>query len=877
MSRFGGTRLRRLLLILLMIGVTTTIVGKTKSSHLESKDNVVYQDENVRFTLVTEGVIRLEYGNFTDTPSFVAINKDYSTYPKLEKGKDYKITLGEVIEIETPKLVLRYKKDGKKFSKENLEIRAGKALTHKFVWTPGMQQKENLGGTFRTLDAMSGNRYGDKVVEMPDGLLAKDGWTLVDESDNFLFDDSDWNWVKERENKTGYDWYFMAYGHDYKSALKDFTVFAGRIPLPPRYAFGYWWSRYWAYTDKELRELIENFERYDIPLDVLVIDMDWHYTEPGLGGWTGWTWNKRLFPAPDKFLKFLNEKDLKVTLNLHPADGVSYYEEKYPEMAADLGVDPTTKERIEWLASDKNFMKAIFKNILDPMQDKGVSFWWLDWQQWPYDKKVVGLNNTWWINYCFFTHMQKSRNERPMLYHRWGGLGNHRYQIGFSGDAFINWESLDYQIYFNSTASNVLYGYWSHDIGGHMSGLVKPELYTRWMQFGSVAPIMRTHSSKDYKIKKEPWNFDTKYCTILVNTIRERYEMVPYIYTMARSAYENGVSLCRPMYYNYPEDERAYSYKNEYMFGDNMIIAPITSPKEADAEVSEIKVWLPEGNSWYEWRTGTLLEGGQEVVRNFTMEEYPIYVKEGSILPLYNKAEIHNLKSNDDQIIVDVFPGKSGSFEMYEDNGDDKNYADEYAITPLSYERNGNTLNVTIGKRVGSYAHMPKHRDFTVKVEVSAIPNRVTVNGKEVDYRYDGTELALYVDIPVTKCSKSKNVVIEYSSELECNNKAFFNADKANEERTLSLANGYISKFRRTYRAILNLKNRLDFFPGVNLKEDLAFMGVAGERITYFPESLAEYIAKFDSCYARLPQILKEQEFAEQECEIFLKEVGWEK
>lgn len=138
----------------------------------------------------------------------------------------------------------------------------------------------------------------------------------------------------------------MAYGHDYKAALKDYTAFAGKVPLPPRYAFGYWWSRYWSYSDKEMRQLVDNFHTYNIPLDVLVVDMDWHYTEPGFGGWTGWTWNRRLFPDPAKFLGYLKDNDLKITLNLHPADGVAPYEEKYPEMAQWMGIDTAKHEPI---------------------------------------------------------------------------------------------------------------------------------------------------------------------------------------------------------------------------------------------------------------------------------------------------------------------------------------------------------------------------------------------------------------------------------------------------------------------------------------------------------------------------------------------------
>ena len=118
--------------------------------------------------------------------------------------------------------------------------------------------------------------------------------------------------------------------------------------------------------------------------------------------------------------------------------------------------------------------------------------------------------------------MERFTKKRPMLYHRWGGIGNHRYQTGFSGDAVVSWKSLDFQPYFNSTASNVLYGYWSHDIGGHIGNSINPEMYIRWMQFGAFSPIMRTHSQKGAGMNKEPWVFEKKYSDILRQTIRGR-------------------------------------------------------------------------------------------------------------------------------------------------------------------------------------------------------------------------------------------------------------------------------------------------------------------------------------------------------------------
>lgn len=820
--------------------------------------NIAYKKGNVRFTVISDGAIRLEYApreKFIDNKSLIAANRDY------EPAKYKTSTSDGWVEILTSKMKLRYKEGSGKFTEKNLSIEScDKQFA--FTWHPGMLQKGNLKGTYRTLDGMDGDvqtqtwvsdsKPGDKL-KLEDGLLATDGWTLIDDSNGLLFDgDKDWEWVKTRDVKNGQDWYFIAYGNDYKSALKDFTRFAGKMPLPPRYAFGYWWSRYWMYSDRELRDLIDNFHTYQIPLDVLVVDMDWHYTEKGKGGWTGWTWNKNLFPNPDKFLKYLKSNDLKITLNLHPADGVAYYEEGYDALAKDMGINPQSKETIPWVNSDKKFITNMFKDILTPMEKSGVDFWWLDWQQGIYDPKVKNLSNTWWINYAFFTQMEKNRNTRPLLYHRWGGLGNHRYQVGFSGDALISWKSLDFQPYFNSTASNVLYGYWSHDLGGHIGDSIDPEMYTRWLQFGALSPIMRTHSTKNANLNKEPWAFNNEYCSIIRNTIRQRYEMVPYIYTMARKGYDSGLSLCRPMYYDYPQAKEAYDFRNEYMFGDDILVAPATSPSKDG--YTAMNLWLPDGE-WYEWHTGTLLEGGSTINRNFAIDEYPIYVKAGSVLPLYDD-DVMNLNSNDEDIIVTVFPGGNGKseFEFYEDNGNDKEYANRFATTKLSAERNGTKQRVTIGSRHGEYANMPESRHFKVKLLSSAMPLSVTVNGKPAEYEYIGDEFAVLIDIDEENCNTAKVVDITYPD-------------------SITDLNGIAGAAKRMAKSLEALKYRNS---GIVFKEELGKMGSICESATYAPDHLDSLVSEFRNSYNNLPEILKQQGLNEELSAWFLKSINWE-
>ena len=841
--------------LLLLLGLCAMQTPQAQDLH----KNVAYADNHVRFTVISDGAVRMEYapdGQFVDTKSFVAVQRAYP-------AADYRVKRGAWIEIATPKMVLRYRKNSGPFTASNLSVCSPKGAAVPFVWKPGMQQKGNLKGTYRTLDGYDGDTYvyDERRPKMPieDGLLATDGWTLIDDSDNFLFDgDKEWEWVEKRPDDGAQDWYFLAYGHDYKAALRDFTLFAGKMPLPPRYAFGYWWSRYWAYSDKELRTLVKNFRAYDIPLDVLVIDMDWHYTDGDRGGWTGWSWNRTLFPDPAKFLRWLDGEGIRSTFNLHPADGVRCGEDSYADVARDMGIDPASKQTVPWVSSDKKFIRSIFRRILTPMERDGVDFWGLDWQQQPTDPAVEGLSNTWWLNYVFFSDMEKNRDVRPMLYHRWGGLGNHRYQIGFSGDASITWASLDFQPYFNSTASNVLYGYWSHDIGGHhMADRIDPELYIRWMQFGALSPVMRTHSAKSAGLKKEVWNFAPEHADILRSTIRQRYALAPYIYTMARKAYDEGISLCRPMYYEWPEASEAYAFRNQYLFGDDILVAPVTAPgKEGYATV---KVWLPEGK-WYEWQTGTMLDGGRTVERTFALDEYPVYVRAGAILPMYGDT-VKNLNANDEEILLTLFPGGSGEFSLYEDNGDDKRYAAEFARTHLKSVRNGNLLTVTVGKRTGAYCGMPAERKFSVKVLASAAPASVTVDGAKADWTYLGEEFALVVEIPRTDCAAEKVVCIRY------------------EDAEVDF-NGVPAAARRMARAMEEFKYHAARKPWeqswrYTYTDEFGPMGSIAEAVEYAPERIPQLIGEFRKAYDDLPGVLRRQGLSQEESEWFLNQIAY--
>jgi alpha-glucosidase len=748
---------------------------------------------NARFTVLTPQLIRMEWsadGKFEDHASLVFINRRLPV-PKFDLAHDGPVK-GGVLSIKTDTLALKYAVTGDgHFTAENLSITLtvdGKQV----VWHPGDTDPDNLQGTTRTLDGARGSKTQQPIEP---GLISREGWVVVDDSTRPLFDSADfrflegekspWPWAMERpanEAPGKYtDWYFFGYGHDYRKALGDYVRVAGRIPLPPRFAFGVWWSRYWAYSDQELDELVRGFHENDTPLDVLVIDMDWHISQEQLKamgekdrsgyqlGWTGYTWNKDLFPDPDAFLKKIHEEGLKTTMNLHPASGIQPWEQAYPAMARAMGIDPATKKYVPFDPTDKTWATNYLNLVLHPLEKQGIDFWWLDWQQQPMMTKLPGVANTWWLNYVHFTDQQRE-GKRPLLFHRWGGLGNHRYQIGFSGDTISVWESLAFQPWFTATAANVGYAYWSHDIGGHMPGAVDPELYTRWVQFGAFSPILRTHTTKNPDAERRIWAYPEPYASVLRTAFQLREAMEPYLDTEARRTYDTGVAFLRPLYYDWPEDDAAYTSKNEYLFGDQLLAAPVTAAADKVTGLATEQVYLPKGD-WIEWPTGRHFAGPVSAERSFSIAQIPVYVKAGAIVPMQPPMRYTGEKPVD-PLIVNVWPlvpGKSSSYSVYEDSGLSVDYQrGVFARTPIKATQTLDTLRVEIGPVEGSYPGMLKTRGYELRLPADWPPVSVTVNGKALKpvkpgepggWRYEGNTLTTIVPVPAQ--STAAKVVVE--------------------------------------------------------------------------------------------------------------------
>ena len=408
-----------------------------------------------------------------------------------------------------------------------------------------------------------------------------------------------------------------------------------------------------------------------------VLELFYNITNPG---WTGYSWNTDLFPQPKEFLRWLKEHNLRVTLNLHPASGCKFYEDAYREFCEFMGMDPEKKEQIYFDITDKKFIEGYFRFLHHPMENDGVDFWWIDWQQGT-KTKIPGLDPLWALNHYHYLDNARN-NKRPLILSRFAGAGSHRYPLGFSGDTAQTWATLAFQPYFTATASNIGYTWWSHDIGGHHFGERDDELYLRWVQFGVFSPILRLHSTSNEYMGKEPWKYRADVEYFASDALRFRHRLIPYLYSMNRLTAEEGLPLVRPMYYEYPRDERAYDAKNQSFFGTELIVCPITERIDPQTGVAGVKVFLPEGR-YTDIFSGKIYKGSTVVTMCRDEAFFPVLAKEGAILPLAMYDNTNN-SGNPADLELWVYRGNS-AFTLYEDDGITQAYKNgAYAETVFS-------------------------------------------------------------------------------------------------------------------------------------------------------------------------------------------------
>ncbi|HEY8000712.1 MAG TPA: TIM-barrel domain-containing protein [Solirubrobacterales bacterium] len=747
------------------------------------------RDGPARFQVLTPTLIRLEYaadGAFEDRPTLTVPSrgaKPPAFRTRVAKG---------VRVIRTSRAVLRYRLGSGPFDPSNLSLRikgrgkvrpgfpapppAPSATPAPTVPPPtpdpdpAPPTSGNLGGWYRGLDNQSG------PVPLHDGLLSRDGWYVLDDSSSPLLVDGG-RWYAQRPGHAGayQDGYLFAYGDDYVQALADLRALTGAAPLLPRKAFGNWFSRYYGYSEPDYHKLLDRFRAHRIPLDVLIVDTD--YKSPR--DWDGWQWTPVFFENPSRFLNWAHSQGLDVILNVHPS--ISTDDPSFATANAAAGglIDGGDRCRVfirdpaascaVWDWARREHVASYFA-LHAPFEAAGVDSWWLDYCCDESRASAAGLTPDTWIN-SLYAQRERDRGLRWLPLSRIGSSmfdytgasagvwAEHRSAIHFTGDTFASWQMLDFQTRFTAAeGAGIGMPYVSHDIGSFNGNELPGDMYVRWIQSGLVQPILRLHSNHAPRL---PWEYGGRPGEIASLFLRLRESLVPYLYTLARQAYDTGLPMARAMYLEWPRIGDAYRFDRQYMLGDELLVAPVGTP----GDPAHKRVWFPPGD-WVDLFTGEVHSGPRAETLAVPLERMPIFARAGSVLPRQDYVD-HVERGAVDPLILNVYAGDDGDFTLYEDEGVGFGYQQgQFTRTQLRWSEAAESATLAIGGARGSYPGDPASRGYSVRISGVDRPSEVTVitrAGRRELRQIHYDESARLLTVETGHLSTRKAATVEFS------------------------------------------------------------------------------------------------------------------
>ncbi len=705
------------------------------NSKSRAEEKSTFKGPNYRISVITERVVRLEYnpnGKFVDAPTQLIQSRNLG-YPNFRVNQDQNF-----LEITTKYFKLTYLKRqpfiGTKVDPgKNLKITLmSRDPSRQRDWYYNHPEARNMGGNMVSIDIPC-----DKSLQR--GLYSLEGFASINDTPNKLLNVDG---TMENREPNSLDIYVFMYDQDFKQALLDYYKMTGFPELIPRYALGNWWSRNIDYNEQTLRETIRRFEKKKIPLSVFLLDNDWHYRNIGefKNLRTGFTFNKSLFSNPKQIIDELHSKGIRLGLVIDPEEGIFPHEQYYKNVCEYLGV--TDNKIILFDPLNPKLLDVYFKVLLHPLEDLGVDFFWSDY------KGKSNLTNLWFYNHYLYLDSGRKAAKRSMILARNGIFAPHKYPILYGGSSEISWEELNKLPQYYLNAANIGVSFWSHDVGGNHGGIEEDELYIRYLQLSVFSPILRFHGARGPYYKKEPWLWDFETQNIAADYLRLRHRLIPYLYTESYNYTKSGTPLIQPFYYNYMWTYDDELYKNQYYFGSQLLVCPILTKRDPVMNRTIHRFFIPEG-IWYDFTTGKKFPGNKKYISFYKEEDYPIFAHAGSIIPLSNRSDYNNTGIPTD-LEIQIFPGVSNTYNLYDDDGITSLYKDGYYLkTSIDYNYLKNNYTVIIRSIEGKSGIVPAKRNYKVVFRNTKQAESVTAyyNGQPYKVRteFDGNDFVVEV------------------------------------------------------------------------------------------------------------------------------------
>ena len=696
-----------------------------ESFHLDIKkartpDIYIYKGHKYRISILSDVLIRFEYsehGTFNDYPTMFACNRSFSK-PKVTFREDENIIL-----LTNDIFTIQYTKEkpfiGSRFAPEQY-LKVSINGTDK-VWYFNHPEVRNFKGTFYSLDEVKNEPNMDK------GLFSLDGFVSFDDSRTPILSE---NGNLIAPNYKNIDTYLFIYNKDFGFALRDYFNLTGHAPLIPRYALGNWWFKNEAYNIRDIQNIVNNFKKNDIPFSVLLLG-EYERTR-NKDSLLSFSLNKIGIPSTEVLSKYLHDNNIYLGCNIKTEGDLSENEEHFSDFSKMYGSTKTLPINVY----DEKFMISFLRAIISPMFISGIDFLWVD------DNNKKNTLRDYIMNYYLYNNMALNKQKRNIVMSRNFGYLPHKFGILYSGKTNVSWKTLRSLPFYNANASNIGVSWLSHDVGGFEGGTEDSELYMRWVQFGTYSPILRLSSNFGKYYKREPWRWDARTFKVVHDYLRLRHRLIPYLYSEAYKYTSIGSPLVQPLYYRYPETYDEKLYKNEYYFGTELFVCPIVDPKDSVMNRVVHQIFLPNG-VWYDFKTGKKFPGGRRYVTFYKDEDYPVYARTGAIIPMaiLNENNINSTK-NPDNLEIHIFPGRSNTYKLYEDDGQTDMYKEGYYnITEINYYYKENDFSVSIEPKEGNVNVLPKTRNYVIRFRNTKYTKDVQVFADEVNIPFES-----YVD-----------------------------------------------------------------------------------------------------------------------------------
>lgn len=556
------------------------------------------------------------------------------------------------------------------------------------------------------------------------------------------------------------DYYFI-FGNTPDKIISGLRELTGKAPMLPLWAYGFFQSKERYKSQQEVIDVLKKYRKLGVPIDVMI--QDWRYW-PEYNGtdslWNAQRFDPERYPDPKKWIDEIHKENARLLIVTWPGFGPKTPQYEIQDSLGHLLPFHTWPPESGALPYDVFSDEA--RNIYWEFLDRGIysyignDGWWLDSTEPDHievkpedfesstakgEYKTVKNAYSLMHNKGIAEHQkQQDKSKRVVILTRSGHIGQQRYGSNtWSGDVVSRWDVLENQI--PAALNYTIMGIpnWNSDIGGFFAWDWKdkdgnmmegfPELYARWAQFGAFTPMMRSHGTD---LPREIWNFGepgNEYFDAIADAIKLRYRLLPYNYSTSWDVSANDGTFMRPLFMDYPADKNVYDIGNEYLWGRNILVSPVTKPG-----VEIWNVYLPEGNPWWNFYDNKKIEGGQFIDLPVSINKIPLFIKGGTILPMGPDVQYTGEKSWNN-LDITIYPGSDGSFTLYEDEFDNYNY-EKGLFSIITFKWDDGKRILTIENREGDFPGMLQSRRFNIKLIGSG------VNGKEEikSVKYSGKE-----------------------------------------------------------------------------------------------------------------------------------------